>query len=209
MKLDEINSLLMTMDGNCSVIYPLIKNQIQAMNYKPEELTFPEEFLFFEDRYLTIKKHMLENNVEGKNVVDIGCQLGFQSFIFQPTPYVGIDYMSANFFKYKGCKSEFIVGNFKDLEIDLTNSIAISSMSLGFFESDATNDGKLSPHQLLNIEKLSQARHLYIASSEPFSREVISRFNHCELLIDESLKKSKGKKVVVPNYSLYYLTNVI
>jgi len=84
-----VNRLLEQHNGNFSVFAKIFGDRLSV--YKEWELPFPGEFLFFEEWYLLIKKHILENHIP-LDIVDIGCQFGLQSEIFlDAESYVEID----------------------------------------------------------------------------------------------------------------------
>lgn len=95
--LENLNKYISECDGCHSIVMPLLESRIidyandkRSLLHDKEYYMF-YEFLFFEDDYFRIKKDILENNLT-LDVVDIGCQMGFQSEIFKDTNrYIGID----------------------------------------------------------------------------------------------------------------------
>lgn len=162
MDLQTVNRLLKECDGNFSVFYPIFGERLKV--YKEWELPFPGEFLFFEDHYLKIKKHMLENNIP-LDIVDIGCQYGLQSEIFlDAKSYVGIDCQRpSHFMNSEKPNIRYIVGMFPDINIDLTGKTVISSMSLGYFDEWIHPDKDEARKQI--VEKLKECNVLYIFQS--------------------------------------------
>ncbi|NLZ52978.1 MAG: hypothetical protein GX892_07515, partial [Thermoanaerobacteraceae bacterium] len=63
---EQIMNLLEKQDGNHSEVYHLIKDRLS--DYREEEIAFASEFLFFEESYLLILKHIKENQLPVKKV---------------------------------------------------------------------------------------------------------------------------------------------
>lgn len=124
--------LLSKYDGNHSLLYPILKDEIDQYNYADKENPFPYEFLFFEDDYLKYYLDIVERGIPSKTIVDIGCENGFQSYIFEDFDYIGIDILEQKWFRNKG---NYIREDFLNLNIDLSDKIVISNMSLGYFNS--------------------------------------------------------------------------
>ena len=80
--------LISKYDGNRSLLYPILKDEIDSYNYADKDNPFPYEFLFFEDDYLQYYLDIVERNIPSKTIVDIGCQNGFQSYIFEDFDYI-------------------------------------------------------------------------------------------------------------------------
>jgi hypothetical protein len=160
--------------------------EIEKMNYSAKELPFPGEFLFFESKYIKYIDHMLKNKIEGKNVVDIGCQYGFQSEFFLGNEYIGIDsWPDIRFFNEdrKGVKYHPIRLP-EDFNLDISESIVISSMSLGYFEKNKEEKQK-------NAGILSKAKHLYVASNEEFMKMLKPNFKKMEVLENRTVTNKK------------------
>lgn len=195
MDIQTINELINKQDGHTSKIYPLIADRL--VGYSEYDLPFPSEFLFFEDKYLPIKKHMIENGIN-KNVVDIGCQLGIQSEIFRSDcEYLGIDIEHAEFFNSDKDNVSYIHGLFPFVDVDLSNKTVISSMSLGYFNGMFDED----EHKANEIitEKLITSKNLYIASDNKLIREIEPYYNY---------KKVVYKNIVMnSDFSVYFFTN--
>ena len=182
MNLTIVNELIEKQDGDFSMFYPKLKHRLHI--YKDEE------------KYLTIKKHMLKNDIR-QEVVDIGCQHGFQSEIFlDAISYTGIDCsVSSHFFNQEKENIHYILGTFPDVDIDLKGKTVISSMSLGIFDGFVDDDKEVSRKRV--IDALSSAKTVYIASEEDFVEQLSKRFSSKEMLLESNLK----------NYNLYVLRN--
>lgn len=149
--------LLDKYDRNHSLLFPILKDEIVAYNYSDYENPFPQEFLFFEDDYLKYYLDIVDRKIPSKKVVDIGCQTGFQSYIFKDFDYIGIDCCKAKWFRDKG---NYINDYFWNLDMDLSDKIVISNMSLGYFNEW---DGGITDEELAN--KLKECRWLYIGTT--------------------------------------------
>lgn len=159
-------------NGNRSAIWPYIKDEILKMELPEEYLPFPGEFLFFEGDYLRYYIDIMERKIPSRKVVDIGCQLGFQSYIFEDFEYTGIDCDRVKKFRDKG---NYITGYFEDLDIDLSDKIVISNMSLGYFNNwTNTDDWKIA-------EKLSKAQWLYIGTTPELLEELKQYYTTVEI----------------------------
>ena len=186
---EEINALLEQYDGNRSVIYPFVKDKLSY--YKCEELPFPESFLFFEDKYLTICKEILKLNVN--SVVDIGCELGIQSYLFKDMEYVGIDFCHINWFKTDDIAHKFIQGRFpQDTNIDLHDKTVISCMSIGYFSNEEQEN--------LEINELSKAKYLFISSTDKVVNKLKPFFDESILLMHQDVAGN--------NYNLWFMKNI-
>ena len=168
--------LLSKCDGNHSVIYPLLKDEITSYGYDCLELPFPYEFIFFEDDYLKYYLDIIDRNIPCKKVLDIGCQNGFQSYIFEDFEYTGIDCDKYKWFRDKG---NYIRDFFWNVDLDLTDMIVISNMSLGYFNTwgRGITDEELA-------EKLSVCRWLYIATTPKLLSLLKSHFSECRCFKD-------------------------
>lgn len=149
--------LLSKYDGNHSPLYPILKDEIDQYNYPLVDNPFPEEFLFFEDDYLRYYLDILERKIPSKTVVDIGCENGFQSYIFADFDYIGIDCIQYKWFRDKG---NYIESYFQDIDMDLSDKIVISNMSLGYFNKWGKG---ITDEEIVN--KLKHCRWLYIATT--------------------------------------------
>lgn len=173
--------LLSKCDGNHSVIYPLIKDEITSYGYDCYELPFPEEFLFFEDDYLKYYLDIIDRDIPCKKVLDIGCQNGFQSYIFEDFEYTGIDCTKYKWFRDKG---NYIRDFFWNVDLDLTDMIVISNMSLGYFNTwgRGITDEELA-------EKLSLCRWLYIATTPKLLSLLKPNFSECRYFEDSGFPR--------------------
>lgn len=178
MNIEELDKLLGACDVNHSVMFPLLKNRLGI--YKDHELPFPEEFLFFEDKYLIIKKHIIENNISTE-IVDIGCQYGFQSEIFLDSPsYIGIDCQLHKFFNQDKENINYVVGLFPDVNVDIKEKTVISCMSLGYFNKLIDEDIKKANDII--ARSLSVANTLYISSTEKLIKEASKYYKEKTML---------------------------
>lgn len=153
-KLDR--ELLTKYDGNHSLLYPILKDEIDQYNYPVEDNPFPWDFLFFEDDYLRYYLDILERKIPSKVVVDIGCGNGFQSYIFAYFDYIGIDCIKHKWFRDKG---NYIKDFFWNLDMDFSDKIVISNMSLGYFNewNGGITDEKIA-------DKLKTCHWLYMGA---------------------------------------------
>jgi hypothetical protein len=181
---------------NFSKFFYLKNKEIKDMNYKSEELPFPGEFLFFESKYMMYINHMLENKIEGKNIVDIGCQYGFQSEFFLGSKYIGIDaWPDMKFFNQDKENIEYYHFRLpEEFNLDISESIVISSMSLGYFEKNMEEKKK-------NAKILSRAKHLYVATNEEFMELLKPNFKNMEVLENKVLSNKK--------FPVCYFSNII
>lgn len=154
---DLARELLSKYDGNYSLLYPILKDEIDQYNYSLVDNPFPEEALFFEDDYLRYYLDILEREIPSKTVIDIGCQNGFQSYIFEDFDYIGIDCIQHKWFRDKG---NYIESYFQDIDMDLSDKIVISNMSLGYFNKwgEGITDEEI-------VDKLKHCRWLYIGTT--------------------------------------------
>lgn len=184
MELGLINELLGKSNGNYSVMYPLLKDRLK--DYTCEELPFPDEFLFFEDDYLLIKKHMIENGIDG-DILDIGCQYGFQSELFMDNrSYSGIDCAKYRFFNTEKENVSYRVGMFpRDFEGDLKGKIVMSIMSLGYFNIWFEKDEAKAMDILENA--LKDCEVLYIATTPELTKRLEKHFAVKETLCQKTL----------------------
>jgi hypothetical protein len=179
MDLGTVTELLEKQNGHCSFFYPILKDRLEI--YPCEEVPFPTEFLFFEERYLQIKKHIIENNIK-QDIVDIGCQFGFQSELFLDSiSYLGIDcYKPTHFMNSEKDNVNYVVGLFPKVGIDLTEKTVISSMSLGYFDNYVDKNEEVGMN--LIIDALKSADTIYIASKENFVNKLSTHFKSIEIL---------------------------
>lgn len=168
---DLARKLLSNCDRNRSVIYPLLKDEIASYGYDKYELPFPNEFLFFEDDYLKYYLDIIDRKIPCRKILDIGCQNGFQSYIFEDFEYTGIDCTKYKWFRDKG---NYIRDFLWNVDLDLSDMIAISNMSLGYFNTwgRGITDEELA-------EKLSVCRWLYIATTPKLLSLLKPHFSEC------------------------------
>lgn len=171
-KIENIKKLLESYNGNYSLLYPRIKDKIKKMEYSKEELPYMMEFLCFEKDYLLIKEFMLSNNIE-KEIVDIGCQYGFQSELFLKQGYTGIDVYKHKFFNED--LATYIVKQFpKETTINLKGKFVISNMSLSWFDNKATPDKIIS--------ELIKSDYLYFRGLEVWKKEFEKHYLNLKIL---------------------------
>lgn len=186
--LELANHILQNYDKNWSVLYPILKDKIDAMNLPLENIAFAEEFICFEDDYAFIRQHMHHIGIDDKSVIDIGCQQGFQSVFFEDCGYTGIDSVETIFFNDQGNYMHKVFPT--EIDIDFTNKIVISNMSLGFF-----NDENITNEVI--CDKLKEAEYLYISSTDELLQMLAPHFDEIEYFkscIHQSCFMRKHKK---------------
>lgn len=160
MEVEKVRQALKLYDGNWSQLYRLIKNEVDWDSYEKEDVAFKQECLGFEDDYFNYFLHMVDNHLIPDRVIDIGCSIGLQAYIFvDHMKYVGIDYCQYPVDKIKN--TTFLCEIFPHLNLSLKDETVISNMSLGFFNkysNDITDD--------VIVEKLSECKNLYIGSTQ-------------------------------------------
>lgn len=164
-------------DGNISVLYPIIADEVDHMNLPIEIMAFIGEFMCFESDYAQIRLDIQDRHLEQLPILDIGCQIGFQSAMFQDCSYYGIDYLETMFFKDHG---NYRTIAFPNPSIDVKNKVIISNMSLGFFNSE---ENGISDESI--CESLKNADYLYICSEhklcdmlKPYFNQVVDMRNN-------------------------------
>lgn len=159
-------------DDACSLIYPLIRDELETYDYGDYDLPFPNEFLFFEKDYLEYYVDIIERCIPSRKIIDIGCENGIQSYIFEDYDYIGIDCIKYKWFRDRG---NYINGFFQDIDLNLDDSIVISNMSLGYFNSwgNGITDKEIA-------EKLSACRWLYIGTTPELLALLKPYFKKCE-----------------------------
>lgn len=164
--------LLSKYDGSHSVIYPVIKDEIDLYRYRNDELPFPYEFLFFEDDYLQYYLDIIDRKIPCRSIVDIGCEMGFQSYIFEDFNYIGIDCIKHKWFRDKG---NYICEFFWNLDMDLQDKIVISNMSLGYFNEwgEGITNEKLA-------KRLKECKWLYIGTTPELLGLLRPYFSECK-----------------------------
>lgn len=165
--------VLKNYDGNYSCLYRILKKEIDAMQLPLENIAFANEFICFEDAYARIRKHMHLIGIDNQPVIDIGCQLGFQSAMFEDCGYIGIDSFEKIFFNDQG---NYIHGTFPtQVHIGLAGKIVISNMSLGYFNDE--------DHGITNesiCKALKEAKYLYISAPTELIYQLKTHFNKFE-----------------------------
>ena len=156
----------------CSLVYPLIRDELETYDYDDYDLPFPNEFLFFEKDYLEYYVDIIERRIPSRKVIDIGCENGIQSYIFEDYDYIGIDCIKYKWFRDKG---NYINGFFQDIDLNFDDSIVISNMSLGYFNSWGNG---ISNEEI--AEKLSVCRWLYIGTTPELLTLLKPHFKKCE-----------------------------
>lgn len=161
-------------NGDRSIIVDHLGDRLDF--YEDRELPFKYEFIYFEERYVQIYKHIKEHKLPFKKITDIGCQLGVQSELFKNEfEYTGIEYGKQRFFNIDDSRCKFKNETFPFVKIAWEDNIIISCMSLGYFNSYISNDENLA-YQLI-VEKLKKAKFLYIASNEKLINMLSKYFN--------------------------------
>lgn len=205
MKVEEVKEYIDTFsdkfDGNRSLLYPYIKDIIDQ--YPCCDIPFPQEFLYFEDLYVSIYKDIRKRGINAKNIIDIGCQFGIQSEIFRHEyNYTGIELYDMEFFNKNTDNCSFLIGAFPNQDINYEDSIIISSMSLGYFPQSDNEDEELE----LLAKELNKCKYLYIATSIKF-RKVLSKYfeeEHIPKIEYNSHRKSKPLSQDIHD-NLFYL----
>lgn len=167
-----VRELLEKYDGNHSVLYPILEDEIAEYHYLDHELPIPTEFLFFEGDYLQYYLDIMERQIPCDTILDIGCQNGFQSFIFEDFNYIGVDCICHKWFRDKG---NYICDYFWNLDMDLSDKIVISNMSLGYFNEwgGGITDEELS-------DRLSCCQWLYIGTTPKLLNLLKPHFRECK-----------------------------
>ena len=164
--------LLSKYDGNHSPLYPILKDEIDQYNYNDEDNPFPYEFLFFEDDYLRYYLDIIDRKIPCQSIVDIGCGIGFQSYIFEDFNYIGVDCIKSKWFRDKG---NYICDYFWNLDMDLSDKIVISNMSIGYFNEwgEGITNEKLA-------ERLKECKWLYIGTTPELLGLLRPYFSECK-----------------------------
>ena len=164
--------LLSKYDGNHSEIYPLIKEEIELYHYPSQDLPWPECFIFFENDYLEYYLDIAGRKIPCSTVLDIGCQNGFQSYIFEDFNYIGIDCIEHKWFRDKG---NYVCDYFWNLDMGLSDKIVISNMSLGYFNEwgEGITNEKLA-------ERLKECKWLYIGTTPELLGLLRPYFSECK-----------------------------
>lgn len=191
--IDNLNKYIKEWDGNRSTIMRLMEGDIIEFCKNPksgfheDEYYMLYEFCLFDDDYFRIKKDLLENDID-LGVVDIGCQLGFQSEIFNDRKYTGIECSHKFFFNQDKGYTDYIVDKFPTKKLNIENKIVISNMSLGFFNMflgeglNRIKKDNLSDIDIMLIEELSKSKILYCNSRYEFIEELKEKFKYNKFL---------------------------
>lgn len=97
-----------------------------------EDAAFLTDNPFFEGDYLWYYTDILEKDIPCRKIIDIGCVNGFQSYFLEGLSYTGVDCYRCHWFRDHG---NYINGYFPDIDLDLSDSIVIVNMSVGYFNS--------------------------------------------------------------------------
>lgn len=190
--LDNLNKYIANFNGDESTIMRLLENRIieftkdERSGFREDEYYMLYEFCLFDDDYFRIKKDMIENNID-LHVVDIGCQFGFQSEIFDGVGYTGVECQHNFFFNQDNKNVNYLAGEFPNENLYIKDKVVISNMSLGFFNSflgeDIYNDKNvLSEVDNMLIDELSKSKVLYCNSRPAFIEGLRDKFNNSSYL---------------------------
>lgn len=202
---EGLKEFIKNYNGNFSQLFPMIEHKIPESIKEVEDYEFFNEFSCFENDYAMYKLYMMENGIK-ESVIDIGTQNGYQSEIFLDVGYHGIDIYKQEHLNEDSSKVLYSVASFPDIDIDITDKVVISNMSIGWFEN------RMNIEEL--AKELSKAKYLFIATTNKLNKELeqyfpkkVSFYQHKK----ENEKKSLtifGKKISihVENYErcLYY-----
>lgn len=189
----NLDRYIESFNGYRSKIMELLEDRIinfckdKKSGFHEDEHYMLYEFCLFEDDYFRIKKDIIENNLRS-NVVDIGCQCGFQSEIFIDTnKYIGIECGHNYFFNNENSKTQYIIDKFPNCSIDLSDKITISNMSLGYFNNFLGEEWNKEKNVLTKIDnelitELSKSKILYCNSRPAFINELKSRYNNYKFM---------------------------
>ena len=197
MDIRTIRKLLNSFDGYHSLVYPMLKDKLSMYSHIERwnsPIPYARRHLFFEHFYLLIAKHIKENNLKRKykQIIDIGCEFGFQQIIFDDFKYIGIDNTTRlMFFEDGNDKVSFLRESFPDISISLKDSIVISSMSLGYFNEhhDVTDE--------ILYDKLQEAEVLYIKTTDSLRQLLLPSFDVSERI--------EGMTITGKTYDLWYM----
>lgn len=190
--LSNLDDYISKYNGNMSIAMDLLEHKIIEYNndsrsglHEGEYYMF-YEFCFFEEDYYRIKKDILINNIT-EDIVDIGCQCGFQSEIFIDTnKYIGIDCLHNYFFNEEHPNTLYISDKFPTDKVDLTDKVVISNMSLGYFNNflgeKNVSSKDLSEMDINLILELKKSKVLYCNSKPIFIEELKKHFKNFKFL---------------------------
>lgn len=184
---DFAQELLKQDDGNHSLLFPYFKKWIDSHNMDEYERFGIEEMMFFERDYLLYYLDIMKRKISRRKIVDIGCQHGFQQVIFPDFEYIGIDISKCRTMWDYGT---YILGkDFTELDIDLSDSILISNMSLGYFNNWINKTDKEI------AEKLSKCDYLYIATTDDLLEELKPYYTETTLIEDHFILGEHFRRV--------------
>lgn len=177
MDLVMVNDWLDNHTGEFSLFFQQYKGRLKK--YEREEFyEFFGEFMFFEQKYLAIRKHMLENQIVGE-IIDIGCQFGFQSEFFLDNPsYIGIDVYPHIFFNSDKPNVQYMVGSFPGVEVNIKDKTVFSIMSLGYFQRHIDEDEEKALH--IVVSALKDLETLYISTTDEVFNALLPYFDTVE-----------------------------
>lgn len=95
-----------------------------------------EVWCFYID-YLNYQKEILKRQIRATKIVDIGCNIGIQSVVFD-VPYVGIDLCDNGKYFWNKAGNEYFVGRFPNNDYSelIEGSVVISNMSLCYHQPE-------------------------------------------------------------------------
>lgn len=198
--LEQLKELNNKVNGKFSIVYPLIKERI--MDYSYMDIPFREEFLFFEDKYLPIAVDLVEKNNE-LPIIDIGCQYGFQSEFLKN--YTGIDISEMKFFNQEREDVNYILSDFMKTDMDLSKSVVLSIMSLGYFNTYISKELSDSQINEMIVEKLSKAPKLYISTTESVHDLLEKKYKSKTLIYNSNRHAFTDGRIIeeIGQYSVY------
>lgn len=209
-RVEELLEACVRANGNHSVLYPTLRHRLGE--YTEEETFGIEEMMFFEERYLKGLKHMYENNIHG-DILDIGCQFGFQSELFlDETSYTGVDAWKHRFFNQENSKVSYKLGNYPNqLQFDVEKYVVFSSMSLGYFpirdeQGKITINTSDEGYVEVFAQALKECNHLYIATTEKLLGRLKEVFPKHELLDESVIEMGQPGKLdkTISRFDMYY-----
>lgn len=193
MNLEQINELIPKFDGEHALLYDRMEDRVLdyvAKSSLPDGYEcFLGSFMFFDLDYLLAKKDMIESGIH-EPVYDVGSQLGFQSEIFLDNGYVGVEKDSDIYFNEDHPNVSYINQLFPHPEIDLTDKVVISNMSLSFFPQYIHEDEEVARE--LTVNELIKAKVLYFRGKDDYVEELKKHFKHFSVIMEDYCAKEKG-----------------
>jgi len=159
-----------------------------------------EHMAFFPRTYAAIVEHMMENSVP-MDVVDIGCDNGYQSEFFLEGKYLGIEpapdclrLLGGTFFNERENNVNYAMSKFPDKYTDVRKKTIISSMSLGWYVFNKNgkikfrnpDDGYERDFKKF-AEALSPAKNIYIRTTKKFASYLKANFSDHHVFDDREL----------------------